>query len=92
MYLPAGQDPIRTDDPTAPLLARLEAQNAAILRDLQEAARHRELATWFGIAGALFAAIRLGIVALPEIRARRGAMKANPAQCACSGKRSKRRR
>ena len=80
MYVDLGTDATiaPTPAPGGNVLTRLEAQQELILRELSEAAKHREYATIFGVAGAIFAAIRLGIVALPELR-KRSSARANPA-------------
>lgn len=51
-------------------LARLADQQEQLLREFRAAERHRRLALLIGAAGAVFAAFRLGILALPTIRSR----------------------
>ena len=67
-------------DPTeATVLERIESSQAELLRAFRDAEKQRKYAVIIGIAGALFAAFRLGIVALPTIRDWRTRSRATPA-------------
>ena len=74
------------DKPVVPVVAadpivRIEAATAEILERQRRDADARKLTTLVAIASALFAAVRLGIIAVPAIRRRRaaGATMAAPA-------------
>jgi hypothetical protein len=65
--VPATTAPAQPSDP----LTLLEERQREILRVLRESEDRRKWSLLIGVAGAIFAAFRLGIVALPEIRRRR---------------------
>jgi hypothetical protein len=64
--------------PSADPMVLLEERQREILRVLQESEDRRKWSLLIGVAGAIFAAFRLGIVALPEIRRRREAGRIPP--------------
>ncbi len=67
---PIGEDePVVASDP----IARIEAATAEILRSQKEEESRRRWTLLLTIGGALFAAVRLGIIVLPAIRKRRSA-------------------
>jgi len=53
---------------------KIDANTADIIERLKAEKRARKIATWVTVAGALFAAIRLGVVTVPKLF-RRGAGK-----------------
>ncbi len=62
------------DDASAPApvtLESLQAQLDTIVQFQQDDARRRKWTLVIGIAGALFAAVKLGIIAAPHIRKRK---------------------
>lgn len=63
-----------TEDQSSSLvsdMATLKEQTALILEKQTAEDRNRRLTTIFAIGGALFAAMRLGVLAFPKIRKRR---------------------
>lgn len=56
------------------LAAKLDERTTMILRRLDEDARNRRFALMIAGASALFAALKLGIIALPHLRSRVGRM------------------
>lgn len=72
-------------------LQRIEDQQALTLRMAQEEARWRKWSTIFTVAGALFAAARLGIIAVPAVRARRSATPAQAVEPVLNPRRRRRR-
>jgi hypothetical protein len=51
-------------------IAKLSEQQSTIQRRLEEDARNRRIALYIGAASALFAAVKLGIIAFPHLKAR----------------------
>ena len=51
-------------------ITKLSSQQADITRRLEEDARNRRIALYIGAASALFAAVKLGIIAFPHLKAR----------------------
>lgn len=49
-------------------LTSISDQNKQIIAKIDAQERARKMATFFGVAGAVFAAFRLGILALPAVR------------------------
>jgi hypothetical protein len=49
-------------------LTSISDQNKQILKKIDAQDRARKMATFFGVAGAVFAAFRLGILAFPTVR------------------------
>lgn len=69
-YIPVGF----TEEQEGELLSSQRALKAQIqkMMELQRAEEHsRRVALFIGAAGALFAAVRLGVIALPKIQQRR---------------------
>ena len=60
------------DAPAAPAadLAKLDERTRLILQRLDEDAKNRRFALAIGAASALFAAVKLGILAFPHLKAR----------------------
>lgn len=80
MYLRAiGDDAASADAPALTLdaldqrAARIEALAAELIQRQKAEEERRRIATFATIAGAVFAAIKLGIVAIPTWRRRRAA-------------------
>lgn len=72
-----GEDTTLTAAPAAPdfaslmtSIAKIGNQQAVIQQRLDEDARNRRIALYIGAASALFAAVKLGIIAFPHIRSR----------------------
>lgn len=70
-----GEDTTLTSTPPdlASLMSsidKLAAQQSAMSKQLEEDARNRRIALYIGAASALFAAVKLGIIAFPHLKAR----------------------
>lgn len=50
----------------------LAQRTEVIIKSIQRQERHRKLAVYIGIASAVFAAVKLGIVSFPSLRKRFG--------------------
>lgn len=67
-YLP--RTALSADETTgSPLLAEVNARTKAILAKQESAERWRQWQAFIAVAGSVFAAVRLGIIALPQVRA-----------------------
>lgn len=75
-------------------IAIVQAQQATLLAEFRRAERARKMATIYAIAGAVFAAFRLGILAIPHLKRRRamGSLAAQAAPAAIEPAKSPRRR
>lgn len=72
-----GDDTTLTDEPAPPVTAEdfaaLSKRTEEILRKIDEDAKNRKIALIIGGASALFAAVKLGLIAFPILRAKRTA-------------------
>lgn len=68
--VPQPQVPVAVVD--SPLIIKIDQQTQAIVRRLEDDVRARKYALMIGAASAIFAAVKLGIIAFPAIRSRVG--------------------
>lgn len=66
-YRAVGADPAAPETDSA-VIARIDQRTAAIAQQQVDDAQNRKISLIIGGAAALFAAIKLGIIAVPHIR------------------------
>jgi len=70
-----GEDvPAAPSAPSSVDLAKLDERTTLILKRLEEDAKNRRIALMIAGVSALFAAVKLGVIAFPHIRSRVGRM------------------
>jgi hypothetical protein len=70
--LTAAAPPVPVAVVDSPLIIKIDQQTQAIVRRLDDDVRARKYALMIGAASAVFAAVKLGIIAFPAIRSRVG--------------------